>query len=141
MIAVSVQRSGGKLGAYLTQLSKVPQDVPLDLAHHIRDEWASRVPVRTGAYQASIYVEAPSEHGYAAAAGAARGANPHAPMALNPPMPDTPNSAVVGSAVDYAAYVEYGTSRTPARPAFTPAVESARRSAVAIAGQRLRITP
>lgn len=39
---------------------------------------------------------------------------------------DTPHHATVGTNVEYAPYVEYGTSRMAAQPYLTPAVEAAR---------------
>lgn len=40
--------------------------------------------------------------------------------------PESATSAVVGSDLDYSVYVEYGTSKMPAQPHLTPAVDAAR---------------
>lgn len=70
-------------------------------AEHVADLARQLTPVDTGALRASIRVEAgPSETSRAVVAG--------------------------GSGVDYAVFVEYGTSRMAAQPFMTPAAKAIR---------------
>lgn len=40
--------------------------------------------------------------------------------------PESDTSAIVGSPLDYSVYQEYGTSKMPAQPHLTPAVDAAK---------------
>lgn len=67
-------------------------------ANLIADLAQQLAPVSTGALQASIHVEAGDQ-------------------------PTSRRVVAGGGAVDYAAYVEYGTAASPAQPYMTPAKE------------------
>jgi HK97 gp10 family phage protein len=77
--------------------------------------------VDTAAMRNSIYTVTPNEDGYGAASAAAQAANPKAATAPHP-APGV-GRAHVGPCVEYAEYVELGTSRMAAQPFLVPAVE------------------
>lgn len=78
--------------------------------------------VDTGAMQQSISAVTSEGSDYAANVAAASGMNPKAEFAPEATL-DGPLDAAVQVPVDYAAYVELGTSRMAAQPFLTPAVE------------------
>jgi len=71
-----------------------------ETAEQIEDDAKALVPVDTGALQESIEAEKLKQLQWQVTAG--------------------------GGDVDYAVYVEYGTTRAPAQPYFNPAVDGAR---------------
>ena len=96
------------------------------IAFEIESEAKQRVSenksVITGAMMNSIYTVTQDENGYGAASGVAKTMNPDAETAPHP----TPSGNIianVGPCVDYAEYVEMGTSRAVAKPYLTPAAE------------------
>lgn len=78
--------------------------------------------VDTGAMQESISAITSEGSDYAEHVGAASGMNPEADFAPEVALEDD-YSAAVQVPVHYAAFVELGTSRGPAQPFLTPAVE------------------
>lgn len=94
-IRVTVNRQ--KLRALIADLPARADAIARQGAEHAAESARALVPVRTGALRASIRAERTST-GHAVRAG--------------------------GGAVDYAAYVEFGTRRMAARPYLRPAVES-----------------
>lgn len=79
-------------GAYIGKIKDQEHTAPREAADDLAEDWRSHVPVLTGAYRDSIHVE-PSGQGVRVQAG-----------------------------VPYAVYVEYGTYKMAARPAFRAAV-------------------
>lgn len=96
------------------------------IAFEIEKEAKQRISenhsVITGAMMNSNYTVTQDFDGYAAASGAAKSLNPKAETAPHP-QPTGNIVANVGPCVDYAEYVETGTSRMGAQPYLTPAVE------------------
>lgn len=80
------------------------------------------IPVDTGAYRASYYVNTGKDDGYGRSEGRVKSLNPKADTA---PIPNAGGDvlAVVGASVNYAVYLELGTSRRAATPILLPAVE------------------
>lgn len=82
-----------------------------------------RAALKTGALRNSIYTIADRHDGYSQASSAAKGAN--GKVITGPiPTPSDKDVAHVGPAVNYGAYVEFGTHRMAAQPYLTPAVEA-----------------
>jgi HK97 gp10 family phage protein len=79
-------------------------------------------PVALGALRNSIYTDNGKESGYSQAASAAKGANPSADTEAAPSPDD--KHVIVCACVNYAAYVELGTSKMGAQPYLVPALES-----------------
>jgi HK97 gp10 family phage protein len=94
-IRVTVNRQ--KLRALIAELPARADAIAGRGAGHAAKSARALVPVRTGALRASIRAER-TDAGHAVRAG--------------------------GGAVDYAAYVEFGTQRMAAQPYLRPAVES-----------------
>ena len=92
------------------------------LGFELEAEAKKRAPRLTGAMSNSIYTVTKEHDGYASASGAARQANPDA-MTQAHPKPSGNVLARVGPCVNYAEYVEFGTSRMAAQPYLTPAAE------------------
>lgn len=92
-------------------------------AFGIEAEAKMNAPVDTSALRNSIYtVTTQGEDGYNAAAAAAEGARPGVKTEALP-VPSAPTVAHVGPCVEYAGFVELGTSRMAAEPYLVPAVE------------------
>jgi len=92
------------------------------LGFELEAEAKKRAPRRTSAMSNSIYTVTKEHDGYAAASGAAKQMNPQAETQAHP----TPTGNVlarVGPCVNYAEFVEFGTSRMSAQPYLTPAAE------------------
>lgn len=81
-------------------------------------------PVQTSALRNSIYTQTKDHDGYGEASSAAKSANPKAETEKHPE-PGGQVIAVVGPCVDYAEYVEFGTSRQDSQPYFTSAIMDA----------------
>lgn len=90
----------------------------------------TRAPVDTGALKASIYTSTRRSSTYRDHTGDAFLANPDARIA---PEVEAPHrlEAVVAAPMEYAVYVELGTSKMGAQPFLGPAVEAVRRAATA----------
>lgn len=95
-------------GVYLGKLKDATDTAPQEAAETLAEDWRSHVPVLTGAYRDSIKVE-PQGRGVRVSAG-----------------------------VSYAVFSEFGTSRQPAKPAYRPAVERARRAYPELVRRKLR---
>jgi HK97 gp10 family phage protein len=91
------------------------------IAFEVEAQAKINAPVDTSAMRNSIYTVTPQQDGYGAASGAALSANPKAATAQHPK--PAQGVAHVGPCVDYAEYVELGTSRMAAQPFLVPAVE------------------
>lgn len=79
-------------------------------------------PVDTGALKNSIYVSTSRDSTYRRAVQEALKANPKAEI-VDEVRPSAPLQVIVGAAVRYAPYVEFGTRRMAARPYLRPAVD------------------
>jgi len=141
VIGLRISRRGRGLKVYAKQVDTASASTPPEVARDIAGRWAAAVPVDTGAYRASIYVSTEGYDGYGAAVGRALALRPAAGLSGPPRGMLRGDRAVVGSAVDYAVYVEYGTSRRPARPAFEPAVLWGRRTFGPALQKKLRYAP
>ena len=92
------------------------------IGFELQAEAKKRAPRLTGAMSNSIYTVTKDYDGYSFASGAAKQANPSA-MTQAHPKPSGNVLANVGPCVNYAEYVEFGTSRMAAQPFLTPAAE------------------
>jgi hypothetical protein len=86
----------------------------------------NNVPYDTGAMVNSVYTNTEGHDGYGAAASAANAQNPG--VETSPiPAPEGKIVATVGVGVNYAIFVELGTSKMGARPFFLAPCEAMRR--------------
>jgi HK97 gp10 family phage protein len=108
-------------------------------AGDIRDRAATSAPVDTGALRSSMYVSNGTTSDYSMAAGTARALNRDASI-LNEVRPEFVLSLfsgglgytdVVGSAVEYAVFNEFGTRYMSPSPFMIPAVEGNREPFIA----------
>ena len=90
-------------------------------AFEIEREAKQNAPYETTALRNSIYTVTKDQNGYTDASNAARSKRPDVETEPHP-TPDE-GSAYVGPCVEYAEFVEYGTSRMAAQPYLTPAAE------------------
>ena len=91
-------------------------------AFQIEGKAKELAPVDTGAMRASIYTVTKDSDGYESARAASQAQNANVATGKHP----TPSGKVianVGPCVEYAGFVELGTSRMSARPYLVPAVE------------------
>lgn len=90
-------------------------------------------PLDTSANRNGIFVKSSKSSGYEKAASEAKSAalqgsdkTPGRVIETFDPTPEAETgTAFVGTSTDYAAFLEFGTSKMPARPYLTPAAESA----------------
>ena len=110
-----------------TQVSKAVRKAAFD----VQGQAQANVPVDTGAAKASIYVATSDTDGYAKAVddatsfAQARNVNAKAPKFFDDVMDTetlTDMQALVVVAVNYGYWLEYGTSKRPARPFLIPAM-------------------
>jgi len=112
-----------ELDRIANQLGMKRKAIGKRIAFEVEKEAKVLAPVDTSALRNSIYTVTQDEDNYATASGKAAGANAAVQTAPHP----TPTGNVianVGPCVEYAEYVEMGTSRMAAQPYLTPAVES-----------------
>ena len=95
------------------------------MAFDVESEAKQLAPVDTSALRNSIYVETSSQSGFSQSDSAVKAANPKV-TTIQHPKPDE-GFANVGPSVNYAEYVELGTSRQAAQPYLVPAIESVAR--------------
>ena len=107
---------------------KAAYDVEARAKQRITDVGA----VDTGSTRASIYVRYGGRGGaplgsYYGRLAEARAISPQTEF-LDPGMPDVGDghAALIGPSTNYAAYIEFGTVRMPARPYMVPALEDVR---------------
>lgn len=113
--------------AYIPKVQRAAEAAPAEMVERVAAEWRSRAHVITGAYQASIGTMTHDQSEFSQRAADARARNPRAGIIAEPPRPQRKGAARVFAAVDYAVYEELGTAGRAAHPAFTPAVDLARR--------------
>lgn len=118
------------------------QDTARDSAEFMRNYARAIAPVRTGAFQASLYVNGPGNSSdYAERAGAAVLDNPQARIIPEIRAADVDTGvgqlrnnrgqfslaeAIVASAVEYSVFLEEGTRYMAPRPTLRPAAEATR---------------
>jgi len=111
-----------ELDKIIREMDNNKEQVAVELGFQLQAEAQKRAPRLTSAMSNSIYVVTKKSDGYAAASGAARQANPKA-LTQPHPKPSGNVLANVGPCVNYAEFVEFGTSRMAAQPFLTPAAE------------------
>ena len=123
MTTTNVMLDTAKLDEIAAALDIRLERVLVRFAFGVEAEAKMNAPVDTSALRNSIYtVTSDGQDGYGAASAAADGARPG--VKTEPlPTPATPIVANVGPCVEYAEYVELGTSRMAAQPYLFPAVE------------------
>jgi HK97 gp10 family phage protein len=94
-----------------------------EVAFRIEEATKDNAHVITGAMQTSVSAVTARQSHYAENVAAAKELNPAAVFAPEVDI-DGPFESAVQVPVNYAAYEELGTSRQPAHPFFTPAIES-----------------
>jgi HK97 gp10 family phage protein len=92
------------------------------LGFELQAEAQKRAPRDTSAMSNSIYTVTKKYDGYSSASGAAKQMNPKAETQAHP-KPSGNVLANVGPCVNYAEFVEFGTSKMAAQPFLTPAAE------------------
>jgi HK97 gp10 family phage protein len=92
------------------------------IGFELESETKRRAARDTSAMANSVYTATKKYSGYSSASGAARSSNPKVETSPHP-QPSGNVLARVGPCVNYAEYVEFGTSRMAAQPFLTPAAE------------------
>ena len=106
----------------ITVLKNAGEDILQEVAYDILQEAQARCPVRTGALQASGYWKTHTKSTYGQ--GFMEGA---LGSSILPEVEDPgPHDAYVAFAMNYAIFVELGTSKMAAQPYLIPALESVR---------------
>jgi len=105
------------------ELGMKTERVGMRFAYQVEGQYkVINTAIDTGAMENSCYVEGRSENNFAEKASAAQKLNQKANVVQHP-KPQGNVIANVGPCVDYAMYVEFGTSRQAAQPALGPAVQ------------------
>lgn len=94
-------------------------------AFRIENRAKQGTPLITGALRNSGYTKTVKNNGASKARADALAKNPKVEFSQEPAKPEI-GQAIVGFAVEYAVYVELGTSRKAARPFLLPAVKAER---------------
>lgn len=94
------------------------------VAFQIEGDAKDRAPVMTGALKNSLYTDTGEGSGYSQASAAAKALRPGVETE-EAPHPSGDIAAVVSACVEYAAYVELGTSKMSSREYLKPAAEKA----------------
>jgi HK97 gp10 family phage protein len=92
------------------------------MAFDVEAQAKMNAPYETTALRNSIYTETPSTSGFSMSDSNAKSKNPKV-TTIQHPVPEE-GFANVGPCVNYAAFVELGTSRQAAQPYLVPAMES-----------------
>ena len=106
---VGLRELEDKLSNLDEKLSRALEEALEEIAEKIRDDAKSFAPVDTGSLRKSIRVEREGELQFSVVAGGGGVINPR-----------------TGREVDYAGYVEFGTSRMSPQPYMQPALEKNR---------------
>jgi HK97 gp10 family phage protein len=136
----SVVTDDALLGLITSIPVKSKQNVE-DAAHAIQQLAAQLAPVQTGALRSSVYVSSPAGSDYAEHSGEAESRNPLAfildeikpefVLSLFGSSSDSTYTAVVGVAVNYGLFIEFGTRYMGAKPFMTPSAEVVRTQFIA----------
>lgn len=134
---VEIRNNFAQIGQHVgQQMSEATRDTAMDISRIAKQN----CPVDTGALRQSIYVswidQGQGETTYDLASAAAIAKNPN--VHLLPRTVPLPGEALVGCAVDYWVFVEYGTSRQAAQPFITPAIEATRQVFMQRVGAAIR---
>ena len=125
--AIKIKLDTKELDRIAAGLNKSREQVMKKLAFDVEAKAKMKAPVLTGALRNSIYTETKSGGDYANASGNAMGAawgeGGRISETEQLPKPEGNIVANVGPCVEYAAYVELGTSKKAARAFLVPAVE------------------
>lgn len=117
-----------KLNALIRKIPGNVADAVASTAFAIERQAKINAPVDTSALRGSIYARiGKTKDGYAEAAAAVAAARPGTKMGALPE-PENATTAYVGPGVEYAVYVELGTSRMGAQPFLLPAVRAVENS-------------
>ena len=138
MLGITGTLRAAGIRGYVAKIKAATEESPTEAAEFLADQWRHNAHVVTGSYRASIYVQGHDGSDYAQRAGEARRLNPGAEVVAELPRPARKGAAAVGSAVRHSEFEEWGTSKRPPHPAFTPAVEATRREYPEITRRKLR---
>ena len=122
MSAISLKLDTKELDKIVREMDGNKNKVGKMIGFELEAEAKKRAPRLTSAMSNSIYTVTKDYDGYSSASGAARSANPKAETQAHP-RPTGNVIANVGPCVNYAEFVEFGTSRMAAQPFLTPAAE------------------
>lgn len=122
MTATKLRIDTKQLDKIVKNLDTSTEKVIRAVALEIESGAKQAAPVDTGALRSSIYTVTKKEDGYEKARSVVDGINARVATAAHP-KPSGKVIAHVGPCVEYAAYVELGTSKMSARPYLMPAVE------------------
>lgn len=120
--SVGVKLDTKELERIAKTLGVKAERVGMRFAFQVEGAYKQAAAIDTGAMANSCYVEGRNESDYNQNASAAQSANPEAVLDRHP-KPTGNIIANVGPSVEYAQYVEFGTSRMAAQPALGPAVD------------------
>jgi HK97 gp10 family phage protein len=96
-----------------------------ETAFRVEDKAKRMTPLLTGALRSSGYTSTDQGSTHAAGAAEAEGRRPGVGI-TEEAAPEAAGNAIVGFSVEYALFIELGTSRMAARPFLVPAVEAER---------------
>ncbi|MCA1596068.1 MAG: hypothetical protein LC772_06555 [Chloroflexi bacterium] len=128
---VKLNRIGTAAGAVHAMLGLIVRKTCFDIEGVAKQNAA----VDTGAMRASIYSVVEGQDGSGDADAAALAANPKAELLPKPDLTVDTMNGFVAVGASYAGYIEYGTTRAPAQPFLSPAVDQVRPSFEAAASQ------
>jgi HK97 gp10 family phage protein len=117
----SIQIDTKEVDRIMSQLGTNRDGVVRMMAFEVEGVSKQLAPYDTTAMRNSIYTETSKESGYGQASSEAQEKRPDV-TTIQHPKPEE-GFANVGPSVNYAEYVELGTSRQAAQPFLTPAVE------------------
>lgn len=121
-VTVTADYSG--LDAYIKNMPLKVDEAVRGTAFFVEGVAKTKAPLLTGALRNSIYVRTHRESGFGAAQTKAKALNSAAetlPEVDAPPL----GTALITPAMEYAYFVEFGTSRRGAKPYLTPAMREA----------------
>lgn len=122
-IEVRVTTDFAELDRLLATMPEKRDEFVRAVAFRVQGRAQEIAPVLTGALKNSIFTKTTRYNGYGEAVMAALGSNVKASISDDPtPMAQT-GVAYVAPAVEYAYWVEFGTSRRAAHPYLLPALE------------------
>jgi hypothetical protein len=127
MLSLTATGSTSELDGLMARLGgSTLQDACAESGHAIQATYEQNAPKDTRSMSLSVYVHgADGQSDYGTRTAAADAVNPR--VAILPELPAPPKpGAVVGVAASHGVHNEFGTSRMPARPTFTDAVETER---------------
>jgi HK97 gp10 family phage protein len=132
---VTIRVNKDRLDRLIAQLPVNATSAVDDIARDIQERASQIAPRDTGALSASIYVNNGTDSDYVTHAGTAASLNPDAVIVdeVNPDFVlslfgggDNAYTSVVGVAVNYGIFQEFGTRFMPPQPYLIPSVEPAR---------------